>query len=294
MRWTLSAMVLGASIAACPGVRAQGPGFHLGQAATACANARATAALGGSDPRRADPSWVAFVVNDGHCTHIEAEASVSVIEQTGALSQIEYPPGSGQRLFIASAAILPDAVLPSASPLTPVPPATGEAPPLNAWSTAGAGTGQDAACSLSGPAGPGTLAMSVSADRPGAVRLILSKPSWRLQPRVPTRLLITFPGMPGLNLAGTGGGTSLEFVLGAQVKAVLHGFTAASSGSLSFPGATEAPWQLDLAGTSAAVSAMAECVSASGTILAPPPFGLAQSVPRTSPALDIELPPIRP
>ena len=289
MRWTLTAMVLGAGIAMCPGVRAQGADSHMGQAATACANARATAALGGSDPRRADPSWVAFVVNDGHCTRIEAGASVSVIGQTGNISQVEYPRGSGQQLFVASAAVLPDA-----APPTPAPPVAGETTPLNAWSTAGAGTGQDAACSLSGPAGPGTLAMSASADRPGVVRLILSKPSWRLQPRSPARLAVAFPGMPGLNLAGAGGGNSLEFMLGAELKAWVHGFTAASSGTLSFLGSTEAPWQLELAGTSTAVSAMAECVKASGTILAPPPFASSQPAAGTSPALDIELPPIRP
>ena len=289
MRWTLTAMVLGAGIATCPSIRAQGANSHMGQAAIACANARATAALGGSDPRRADPSWVAFVVNDGHCIRIEAGAPVSVIGQTGSISQVEYPHGSGQRLFVASAAVLPDA-----APPTPAPPAAGETTPLNAWSTAGAGTGQDAACSLFGPVGPGTLAMSASADRPGAVRLVLSKPSWRLQPRSPARLVAAFPGMPDLNLAGTGGGNSLEFVLGAELKAWVHGFTAASSGTLSFPGATEAPWQLELAGTSAAVSAMAECVKASGTILAPPPFVSSQSAAGAAPALDIELPPIRP
>lgn len=293
MRWTSTAMVLGAGIAVCPGVRAQGADSHMGQAAIACANARATAALGGSDPRRADPSWVAFVVNDGHCTRIEAGASVSVIGQTGNLSQIEYPRGSSQQLFVASAAVLPDAAPPPA-PATAAAPAAGETTPLNAWSTAGAGTGQDAACSLFGQAGPGTLAMSASADRPGVVRLILTKPSWRLQPRSTARLAVAFLGMPGLNLAGAGGGNSLEFVLGAELKAWVHGFTAASSGTLSFPGATEAPWQLELAGTSAAISAMAECVKASGTILAPPPFASSQPIAGASPALDIELPPIRP
>lgn len=289
MSWTLTAMMLGAGIAICSGVRAQGADSHMGQAAIACANARATAALGGSDPRRADPSWVAFVVNDGHCTRIEAGASVSVIGQAGNMSQVEYPRGSGQQLFVASTAILPDT-----APPTPTAPAVGETTPLNAWSAASAGAGQDAACSLSGPAGPGTLAMNASADHPGVVRLIVSKPSWRLQPRSTARLVVAFPGMPGLNLAGAGVGNSLEFMLGTELKTWVHGFTAASSGTLSFPGATEAPWPLELAGTSAAVSAMAECIKASGTILAPPPFASSQSTAGASPALDIELPPIRP
>lgn len=293
MSWTLTAMMLSAGIAICSGVRAQGADSHMGQAAIACANARATAALGGSDPRRADPSWVAFVVNDGHCTRIEAGASVSVIGQAGNMSQVEYPRGSGQQLFVASTAILPDAAPPTAPP-TPTAPAVGETTPLNAWSNASAGAGQDAACSLSGPAGPGTLAMNASADHPGVVRLILSKPSWRLQSRSTARLVVAFPGMPGLNLAGAGVGNSLEFMLGTELKTWVHGFTAASSGTLSFPGATEAPWPLELAGTSAAVSAMAECIKASGTILAPPPFASSQSTVGASPALDIELPPIRP
>jgi len=263
------AAALGACAAAVPAAQAQDPRFHLGQAATACANPRAATALEDpQEPRRADPSWVAFVVNDGRCIRIEAGAPVSVLGQAGGLSQVEYPRGSGQRLFVASTALSPDA-----------PPLAEEARPAAGWTSASSGSGQDAACVLSGPAGPGTLAMSASADRPGVVRVTVSKPSWRLPPQTPARLSAAFSGRSALALNGTGQGTSLEFALTDDFKAWLHGFTASASGTLSFPGAAEGPWQLNLAGTSAAASAMAECVRASGTISAPPPFASASAQP---------------
>lgn len=268
MRWIGWATALGACMAA-PAARAQDAPFHLGQAATACANPRAATALEDpQEPRRADPSWVAFVVNDGRCVRIEAGAPVSALGQAGGLSQIEYPRGSGQRLFVASTALSPD-----------VPPPAEEAKPAAGWTNASSGSGRDAACVLSGPAGPGTLAMSASADRPGMVRVTVSKPSWRLPPQTPVRLSAAFSGMAALTLNGTGQGTSLEFALTDGLKAWLHGFTASASGTLSFPGAAEGPWQLNLAGTSAAASALAECVRESGTISAPPPFASASAQP---------------
>ena len=296
MRSGVLAAVLGAVAAAAPGVHAQQPGFHLNQAAPACANPRAVAALGNAaEPRRADPSWVAFVVRDGRCTTIEAGAFVSVIGQAGAVVQVEYPPGSGGHLFVAGASLSPDAQLAAADTTS-----------AGGWTTANAGSGADAACGLSGPAGSGTLALSAAASRPGIVRLVLSKPSWRVPPRTPVQITAAFSGMPVLSLSGVGQGTSLEFALGDTFKPWLHGFTAAASGTLSFPGATEPPWQLDLAGTSAAVSAMVECVRESGTILAPPPLGSAVPAPAASDAtrqavtagagprpLEIELPPVR-
>ena len=314
MRWIGWAAALGACMAAAPAAQAQDAPFHLGQAATACANPRAATALEDpQEPRRADPSWVAFVVSDGRCIRIEAGAPVSVLGQAGGLSQIEYPRGSGQRLFVAGTALSPDA---------PPPPAE-EAKLAAGWTNASSGSGRDAACVLSGPAGPGTLAMSASADRPGVVRVTVSKPSWRLPPQTPVRLSAAFSGRAALTLNGTGQGTSLEFALTDDFKAWLHGFTASASGTLSFPGAAEGPWQLNLAGTSAATSAMAECVKESGTISAPPPFASASAQPfagasspppasaalRSAPpetsrsaraaggdpaSLGIELPPIRP
>ncbi len=271
MRWIGWAAAFGACMAAAPVARAQDTPFHLGQAATACANPRAATALEDpQEPRRADPSWVAFVVSDGRCVRIEAGAPVSVLGQAGGLSQIEYPRGSGQRLFVAGTALLPDAS----------PPAE-EAKPAAGWTNASSGFGRDAACVLSGPAGPGTLAMIASADRPGVVRVIVSKPSWRVPPQTPARLSASFSGMAALTLNGTGQGTSLEFALTDDFKAWLHGFTASASGTLSFPGAAEGPWQLNLAGTSAAASALAECVRASGIISAPPPFASASAQPPT-------------
>ena len=303
MRSGVLAAVLGAVAAAAPDVHAQAPGFHLNQAATACANPRAIAALGNAaEPRRADPSWVAFVVRDGRCTSIEAGASVSVIGQAGAVVQVEYPRGSGQHLFVAGVSLSPDA-LPAAGDALP---AVADTTSADGWTTANAGSGVDAACGLSGPAGSGTLALSAAAGRPGIVRLVLSKPSWRVPPRTPVQVNAAFSGMPVLSLPGVGQGASLEFALGDAFKPWLHGFTAAASGTLTFPGATEPPWQLDLAGTSAAMSAMAECIRESGTIVAPPPLGSAVPAPAASDAprqavtagagprpLEIELPPIR-
>ena len=265
MHWIATAAVLGAVVAAAPIARAQEAGFHLNQSAAACAVARAATALGNAaEPRRADPGWVAFVVKDGRCTLLGAGTAVSVAGQSSGMAQIEYPRGSGQLLFIASAALASDSVPPPA-----------ETAPSSAWSNASAGSGAEAACGLSGPAGSGTLALTATADRPGVVRLILSKPSWRMTPRTPVRLNAAFAGMPPLSLAGTGGGASLEFALTDSFKAWLHGFTAAASATFSF-GGDEAPWQVDLAGTSTAMSAMAECIRESGSILAPPPFGAAQ------------------
>ena len=291
MHWIATAAVLGAVVAAVSVVRAQEPGVHLNQAAAACVIARAATALGNAaEPRRADPSWVAFVVKDGRCTLLGAGTAVSVAGQSSGMAQIEYPRGSGQFLFIASAAL-----------------ASGSAPPAeaassSAWNNSSAGSGADAACELSGPAGPGTLRLTATADRPGMVRLVLSKPSWQVTARTPVRINVAFAGMPSLSLAGAGRGASLDFALTDSFKPWLHGFTAAASATVSC-GGTEAPGQLDLAGTSTAVTARAEGSRESGSIIAPAPFAAAQ--PGAEPSrqaasadgdlspLDIELPPIR-
>jgi len=100
-----------------------------------CANPRATRVLTNrEDPRQADPDWVAFVVDDGHCVAITPRSQWRLVFRDGDLAFMTYAgntaaPGSFYvRLDelsgpIQSAIAEPDAAAPPATPVEPIRPA---------------------------------------------------------------------------------------------------------------------------------------------------------------------------
>lgn len=230
----------------------------------ACTSPRATAALNNPvEPRRSDPRWIAFVVADGGCANLNVDVRVSLVGPFGDLSQVEYPAHSGAMRYIVASALTPDA---------PAPAATAEAVSVPTWQAAGRGSGPGAACELSGKAGDGTLTLNAQADHAGVVRMLLAKPAWRLPEGTPVRAVVTFSDRAKFALSGVGRGDHAVFELRDDLRQWVHEFTAAKTGAIAFTGGSEPPWQLDLAGTSAAVTAMAECIVASNISNVPPPF----------------------
>ena len=70
--------------------------FHVTHDTYGCANPRATMALANqADPRRSDPGWVAFVVNDGHCAPITPRSPWRLVSRAGELSYMAYAGTTG-------------------------------------------------------------------------------------------------------------------------------------------------------------------------------------------------------
>ena len=89
------------AVAACliaAGVQAQTtPGlFHVSHDTYACQNPRATLALTNpAEPRRTDPGWVAYVVNDGHCAPVTPRSPWNLVSRDGELAYISYAGTTG-------------------------------------------------------------------------------------------------------------------------------------------------------------------------------------------------------
>lgn len=228
-----ASLVLGVTIGS--SAWADDPTFHPTQIATACANPRATLALSNpSEPRRTDPRWVAFVLNDGRCTKLGPDAHLHVIGQSETLAQIVDPVGSGQTLYIQSAILraddLPAAVSPSRQ-----------------WEAVGRDSGPNATCDLSGQSDSGTLTMTAQADHPGAVRVFLSKSAWHFPSGTPVQASALFSDGKVLALSGTGQGDIAVFEFrNDSLRPWVHEFTAAKSATIRFAFGSESPWQLDL------------------------------------------------
>ena len=229
-----------------------------------CTSPRAASALNNmADPRRSDPNWTAFVAADGGCANLDVDVHVSLVQPFGELSQVEYPPHSGTMRYIITSALTPD----------PSPVAVG-IDPVPAWQVASSGFGPSAICELSGKAGTGILTLNAQADHAGMVRILLVKPTWRMPEDAPVRAIVTFSDQTKIALSGVGRGDHVVFELKDNLRQWVHEFTAAKSGVIAFAAGSDQPWRLDLAGTSAAVTGMAECIRTSNMSNVPPPFTL--------------------
>jgi hypothetical protein len=143
--------------------------------------------------------------------------------------------------------------------------------PNSPW-TVTAVSGSSPACTLSGIAGQGRLSLTVLGSSPGVVRLQLDKPAWSIPPGDQVRAIFHFAGLPDVSLSGMAGG-SLTFNLAApEFPAWMHGFSAAQSATIEFPGTREPPWTFDLRGTTSAVDAVQRCITAQNIAGAPAPF----------------------
>ena len=98
-RATLLSAIIVASTTWSGGASAQHQYQAKGQT-IGCATARAAAALSGSDPRRSDPNWVMFVMNDGHCVVITPASRWAVITFGTEMLMRNVVPGDGRQFYI--------------------------------------------------------------------------------------------------------------------------------------------------------------------------------------------------
>ena len=143
------------AVACCaPGVRAQQaePLYHVIHDTYGCANPRAALALANlADPRRQDPGWVNFVVNDGHCAPITPRSLWRVVFRQGELSYMTYAGTTG---LPGSFYIRTDNLAQPDAPPAPPPPSVQPASPWTAIpSAAASGDAQQAPVATS-PASP--------------------------------------------------------------------------------------------------------------------------------------------
>jgi hypothetical protein len=127
------------------------------------------------------------------------------------------------------------------------------------------------ACGVQALINGGTFLLSGANDRPGVLRLSLHKPTWQI-PNLGVPVVLTFSDGFVFNLVGTGKQDTIRVDLrDLAIKALIHEFTAKDWVTAALPGGREAPWQLDLVGTTPTIRAMARCLDAA-QILLPPPF----------------------
>ncbi len=118
----LSASTVRASVPAAPAGAEAGAGIHTSATVFACANPRATRALGNkADPRQNDPGWVAFVKSDGRCFSVSPDQSWEQISVQGGLLLLRRtPPVVGEPpLFFLPSDIQREAPVALAPPSAP-------------------------------------------------------------------------------------------------------------------------------------------------------------------------------
>jgi hypothetical protein len=140
------------------------------------------------------------------------------------------------------------------------------------------------ACQLDGQSSLGHITLSVSADRPGNLRLRLQKQGWRIPAASSLGISASFSDGTTLPLQGAGSGNTIDIDMPdtSTVKPWIHGFTAGTTGTISFAAGNEPPWQIDLRGTSPAITALATCIK-DNDLQAPAPLGVATTQPFAAP-----------
>jgi hypothetical protein len=105
------------------------------------------------------------------------------------------------------------------------------------------------------------------------VALTLSKPTWDIPVNTRITALMSFSDGTSLTMTGTGTEHSVSFEFKeATLKPWIHGFTSAKTGSIAFAGGDEPVWNLELHGTTPAVTAMYHCVQGN-ELQVPAPLG---------------------
>ena len=117
--------------------------------------------------------------------------------------------------------------------------------------------------------------MGVSRARPDPVSVVLHKEGWAIPDGRGVQVHVIFPEGQSYWLAGDGKGKNIQLLIGAdRFKSWLHDLTASSIMRVEFEG-SEAPWLFDLAGTTAVVTAMGECIRSHQIAGVPAPFDMA-------------------
>ena len=139
-------------------------------------------------------------------------------------------------------------------------------------------------CQIDGATPQGHVVLRAAGNAPDVVRFVLTKRTWRIPNGTDITAVMTFSEGSVLRLAGRGEDTSVVFDLTAgTLKPWLHGFTAGNTGTITFAEGNEAPWAMDLRGTTRVVNALYECVQAN-SLRVPAPLGTPPTQPFTAAA----------
>ncbi len=139
------------------------------------------------------------------------------------------------------------------------------------WLTLGADDGTVKGCAVQTGVNGGKFTIGGATDRQGILTVSLSKSTWTI-PNLPVPIVLTFANGEIVRLSGKGIDTRISAdVPEDTVKPLIHYFTAESSAVLTLPEGREAPWHLDLHGTTPATLAMVQCIDAAQLVL-PAPF----------------------
>jgi hypothetical protein len=153
-----------------------------------------------------------------------------------------------------------------------------------AWTTLEDVASQTKMCGIQIAANGGKFTVFGTSDRQGVLRIGLLKSAWHIN-GIPVPIVIKFADDSTFNFTGYGSGQTIRAdVPDSQVKSFIHHLTADDEATLTLPEGNEAPWALDLSGTTPAVVAMAPCIDAAQIVL-PPPLRPPQPIETTSSAL---------
>ena len=79
--------------------------YQAREPTVACINPRATAALTSNDPRRGDPGWINYVMQDGRCVQITPASRWELVKPGPIMLMRNVVPGTGAEFYIASGAL---------------------------------------------------------------------------------------------------------------------------------------------------------------------------------------------
>lgn len=144
---------------------------------------------------------------------------------------------------------------------------------VGAWDVMDGTVSGGMSCALAATADPGGfINLEANTARPLVFQLHFERLAWSFPPGSTQIVSLSYAGT-SQRLVGASDGTEVSVVLdGATFKPFLHGFTASSTMTVAFPADPEHPWTVDLANTTAAVTALVQCTNEHGFTQLPAPF----------------------
>jgi hypothetical protein len=121
-----------------------------------------------------------------------------------------------------------------------------------AWTTLEDVASETKMCGIQIAANGGLFTVFGASDWPGILRVGLRKPEWHI-PGVAVPIVIKFADDVTFDFTGYGSGPTIRAgIPGSQVKLFIHYLTADDEATLTLPEGHEAPWRMDLHGTTPA------------------------------------------
>ena len=144
-----------------------------------------------------------------------------------------------------------------------------------AWTTLEDSASPTKMCGIQIAANGGRFTVFGTSDQQGVLRLGLRKSIWHINGAI-VPIAIRFADDVAFNFTGFGSGQTIRADIPAwEVKSFIHHLTADDQAILTLPEGHEAPWKMDLHGTTPATLALGQCVDATRINL-PPPFRAPQ------------------